>query len=179
MAVPDVVRREQPKPVPTVAAFRRKHDALALYSLRRVNETRRPIWRPLRLADRSKKRRHICHRTVQCDCERLCPLFGHCRSRYSSQCRLHQRKATRKYGKIGLHRVLRYRSIRYRQYWKLYWQTLSRRVSRLPTERRMETARATRNLPHLLEKVLRGRPVYGRSWFHLDCLEQDRVDILR
>jgi hypothetical protein len=36
-----------------------KHGALGLYALRRVNETRRPIWRPLCLAYRSKQQRYI------------------------------------------------------------------------------------------------------------------------
>src|SRR4030095_6118061 len=58
-SIPNVVCREQPEPILAMAACRSEYDALTLCPLRRVNETRRPIWRPLCLAYRSKKRRNI------------------------------------------------------------------------------------------------------------------------
>src|SRR6059058_6101086 len=63
-AVPDVVCGEQPKSIPAVAGACSEYDALALYALYRVNETRRPIWRPFCLAYGSKKRRYIRDRAV-------------------------------------------------------------------------------------------------------------------
>src|SRR5262245_66636949 len=54
-AIPNVVCREQPESFLAVTRCCSKHGALALDILQRVNETRRPIWRPLSFAYRSEK----------------------------------------------------------------------------------------------------------------------------
>ncbi len=70
-----VVGGQQPKSLLAVRGGRREHHTLALSSFRRMNETRRPAWRPFRLPDRSKERRDGRDRPFQGDGEGLRSLL--------------------------------------------------------------------------------------------------------
>src|SRR6266446_8340900 len=60
-----VIGRQQPKSLFSIAALGRKHDAIALGALWRMNETRRPARRPFYLAHRPEKGRYISDGTFQ------------------------------------------------------------------------------------------------------------------